>query len=144
LLPDGATIVASPDEPDAGDPAVGEPMHHRLMVEAPGAPRSARFLHVVQGADGGTAADAASLLRSSTGSAYEGVALADTAVLFRVDLGGDFTTTTVGLPSGVTRVFVTGLAKGTGYRVETRGDEVVISTGGETVSDSGGVLSVTI
>jgi hypothetical protein len=144
LLPDGATIVASPDEPDAGDPAVGEPMQHRLMVEAPGAPRRARFLHVVQGADGNAAPDATTLLTSRAGTAYTGAAVGNTAVLFRVDLSGDVIATTVAVPPGVTRVLVTGLAKDTGYHVEKRGTDVTISRGGTTVADRGGVLSISI
>ncbi|MDT5346892.1 MAG: hypothetical protein QOH91_179 [Mycobacterium sp.] len=144
LLPLDATPVSTPDEPDAGRPAVGEPMGHRLMVQAPGASRSARFLHVVQGADGGAAPDAATLLTSHAGTAYEGAAVTDTAVLFPVDIGPDVTTATVTVPPGVTRILVAGLKKDSGYRVETRGTELTISAGGDTVTDSGGTLHVTI
>jgi hypothetical protein len=140
----GATIVASPDEPDAGDPAIGELMQHRLMVEAPGAPRSARFLHVVQGADGGAAPDTTALLTSRAGTAYVGAAVKDTAVVFPVDIGADVATTSVGVPPNVSRVFVTGLAKSAGYRVESGGGVVTVTAGGASQTDGGGVLVVTI
>jgi hypothetical protein len=148
LLPERATIVSTPAEADVGRPAVGDPMLHRLMVEAPGAPRSARFLHVVQGADGGASASAAALLRSSAGNAYEGAVVAGTAVMFPVDLGAAVASTTLVVPAGVTRVFVTGLTPNKGYRVETRpgggGTELTVATEGDKTSDGGGVLNLTI
>lgn len=148
LLPDGATIVASADEPDAGQPAEGEPMQYRLMVEAAGAPRSARFLHVVQCADAGATPDEVTMVRSSDGSAYEGATVAGTAVLFAVDLGRDVSTTTVTVPVDVNRVLVTGLSKDGGYRVETKrnpdGTELTVAPGGDATADGGGVLAVTI
>jgi hypothetical protein len=142
LLPDGATIVASDDEPDAGDPAKGEPMKYRVMVEAAGAPKSARFLHVVQGADGGSTPDAVTLVRSTAGTGYEGAALAGTAVVFPVDLGKEVSNVTLSVPQGVSRVIVTGLAKDSGYSVDKKGDAVTVSSGGDDKSDGGGVLSV--
>jgi hypothetical protein len=146
LLPDGATLVASPDEPDAGQPAVGEPMQHRLMVEATDAPRSTRFLHVVQAADGGASPDAATMLRSSAGTAYEGAAVAGTAVICPVDLGAAAAAMTITVPSGLT-LLITGLDKGTGYRVDTRarpdGTEVAVAPSGDTKTDGGGVLTTT-
>jgi hypothetical protein len=143
LLPPGANLVASPDEPDAGRPAVGEPMQHRLMVEAPGNPRSARFLHVVQGADGGATPDVATLIASRAGSPYAGAAVGDTAVVFPVDLGAEVAATTVVVPQGVKRVLVAGLAKSKGYRVESKGAEVTVTAGGDSQTDRGGVLVVT-
>jgi hypothetical protein len=146
VLPDGATIAASPDEPNAGQPAVGEPMQHRLMVEATGAPRSTRFLHVVQGADGDASPEQATLLRSSAGTAFEGAVVAGTAVIFPVDLGAEVATTTITVPSGLT-LLITGLRKDTGYRVDAQpgrdGTEVTIASGGDNKADGGGVLSVT-
>jgi hypothetical protein len=119
-------------------------MQHRLMVEAPGNPRRARFLHVVQGADGGAAPDAVTLVKSHSGTAYEGAAVGGTVVIFPVDIGPDVITTTVAVPPGVTRILVAGLKKDTGYRVETRGTELTISAGGDTVTDGGGILRVTM
>ncbi|MDT5091483.1 MAG: hypothetical protein QOH60_846 [Mycobacterium sp.] len=142
LLPEAAAPVSTPSEPDAGRPAAGEPMQHRLMVEAPGAPRSTRFLHVVQGADGGAVPDAATLLTSRAGVPYVGTAFGDTAVLFPVNLGGDVASTTVNVPQGVKRILVTGLTKSAGYRVESGGSEVTVTAGGATQTDGGGVLVV--
>ena len=144
LLPDGATIVASDDEPDAGDPAKGEPMKYRVMVEATGAPKSARFLHVVQGADGGATPDAVTLVRSTAGTGYEGAAVAGTAVVFPVDLGQEVSNTTLKVPQGVSRLLITGLAKNAGYGVDKQGDTIAVSSGGDTTTDGGGVLSVSV
>src|SRR5207244_171527 len=51
MLPEGARLQADPYEPGSVEEqrAKGEPMRHRLLVEAPREPRSARFLHVLQG-----------------------------------------------------------------------------------------------
>ena len=98
-------------------PAVGEPMTHRMRMEAPGNPRAARFLHVLQGADG-------------------------TAVVFPDDLRPDVATTTLAVRAGVTRLLVTGPAPDTAYQVIRHGDRVTVSTGGQTRTDHGGVLLV--
>ena len=98
-------------------PAVGEPMTHRMLMEAPGILRAARFLHVLQGADG-------------------------TAVVFPDDLRPDVANTTLAVRAGVTRQFVTGLAPDTDYQVIRHGDRVSVSTGGPTRTDHGGVLLV--
>ncbi|MDT5346801.1 MAG: hypothetical protein QOH91_88 [Mycobacterium sp.] len=141
LLPERATILARDDEPDAGRPSVGEPMQHRLMVEAPGAPRTARFLHVVQGADGSTAPDALTLIR---GTAYEGAIVGAIGVVFPITLGRNDSPVTIAVPGGVSRLLVTGLDKNAGYRVERRGGDITVTPGGETRTDGGGVLAVTI
>jgi hypothetical protein len=139
LLPEGAIIEGSPAETDVGTTAVGEPMKFRLMVEAPGSPRSARFLHVIQGADGDAGADAVALVR---GDAYEGAAVGDTAVVFPVVLGKDVTGTSLSVPAGVKRLLVTGLAPDTGYRTDVSGIEVRVQSGGDSTTDGGGVLTV--
>ena len=148
LLPEGAVIVSSPAEPNVGYPAAGEPMQHRLMVEAPGGPAKARFLHVIRGADDGASTAAPVLLRSTGGVTYEGAALDANAVLFPVDVTAAADTTTVSVPGGVKTVLVTGLNKDAGYRIETRpgdgGTEVTVSSGGDTKTDGGGVLTVAL
>ncbi|HLY81397.1 MAG TPA: hypothetical protein VKQ71_00355, partial [Acidimicrobiales bacterium] len=63
LLPANATlrgelVSLGPDRqaPDEGQVANGEPMTHRLVVDAPGGPADVRFLHVLQGVDNGAPA----------------------------------------------------------------------------------------
>jgi hypothetical protein len=143
LLPAGAAITSAEAAPNAGTTAVGEPMRHQLAVEAPGGPASARFLHVVQGADGGAAADPATLLESTAGRAYAGAAVAGTAAVFPVELGPDVDTTTVPVPDGTTRVLVTGLVPGAGYDVSSGGGQVTVTRGGSTTADAAGVVVVT-
>jgi hypothetical protein len=143
LLPENATITASADEPDVGRPAVGDPMTHRLMVEAPGATAAARFLHVVQGADGAATPDDTNLIHSTAGARYDGAAVAGTAVVFPVDLSPTTDSTTLALPPGISRVLVTGLTPGAGYRVDRNDAALTITRGGDTTTDSGGVLVVT-
>ncbi|WP_214402886.1 hypothetical protein [Pseudonocardia lacus] len=143
LLPAGAVITSEPAAPNAGTTALGEPMRFQVRVEAPGGPPSVRFLHVVQGADGGAAADPATLVECSGGRPYAGAAVAGTAVVFPVDVGAEVDATTVPVPSGVNRVLVTGLAPNAGYEVGSGGGQVTVTKGGATAADAAGVLVVT-
>jgi hypothetical protein len=143
LLPAGAAITSGPAAEIQGSTALGEPMLHQLRVEAPGGPASTRFLHVVQGADGGAPADPATLLESTGGRPYAGAAVAGTAAVFPVDIGAEVDTTTVPVPAGVTRVLVTGLAPNAGYDVSSGGGQVTVTKGGSTTADAAGVVVVT-
>jgi hypothetical protein len=80
LLPADAVITGEPAEPleEDGEPANNEPMSHRLRVEAPGGPQEANFLHVLQGAHSGAAADAVQLMQSDSGNAFVGAVLCRT------------------------------------------------------------------
>ena len=142
LLPLGARLTSSRDEGDVGQPAVGEPMTHRLRVEAPPGPRGTRFLHVIQGADAGASPDAAALLRSSGGTPYEGVRVKGTAVLFAVNLARvDRVAVTVG---DVRRVLVTGLVPGGRYAARLSGGRLTVrpGNGAGAKADEGGVLDL--
>jgi hypothetical protein len=139
LLPEGAAISTSKNEGDLGQPTVGEPMKHRLLVEASGDPADVRFLHVLQGADGGAAADAVTRLQSAT---YDGAAVAGTAVLFPKKLG-EGGETTVKLPAGVTKVLITDLKPDGSYSATIAGGTLTLKPGGDAKADAGGVLVVT-
>jgi hypothetical protein len=146
LLPENAALTASKNHATRGTPAVGEPMGFRLRVEAPGGPQDARFLHVVQGADGGAQPDPAQRVASRAGAAYDGAVVAGTAVLFPVNLGQGGATT-IDLPAGVRRILVTGLAPGAGYTIGLQSTEttatLTLTDGGPSTADEGGTLEVT-
>jgi hypothetical protein len=142
LAPEAASLRSEPAEGEVDQPAVDEPMQHRLRVEAEGAPRSARFLHVLEGADGGARPSAATEISSSAGTPFTGAAIAGTAVLFPVTVGAPATSTTVTLPPGVDRVLVTGLRPRAGYTATRSGDELRITLGGGRRATAGGVLDV--
>ena len=153
LLPRDAEILVQPAVIptdcgfDNGFAASDDPITHQLKVEARGAPLKTRFLHVLQGADGGASPDAAVLLESSAGTPYAGALVQVNAVLFPVALDTPLTTMTCSLPvpagSVVTRV--TGLTPGGRYAVTTRnvsgGHEVTVtaSPSGQ-AADSAGIL----
>jgi hypothetical protein len=46
------------------------------------------------------------------------------------------------VPSGVSRLFVTGLDTNSGYRVERRGGDMTVTPGGDKHTDGGGVLVI--
>lgn len=147
LLPEGADLQSTANDGDVGQPAPGGTMRFRLRIEPPSAPRDARFLTVLQGADRGAGADEAIRVRSTGATPYDGVAVAGQAVVFPVELGAAFAGLRVELPAdGLRRVLVTGLEPGKGYHASTRrdGDRVVLdlAEGGGSEPDGGGVLAV--
>ena len=145
LLPEGARIQAIPYEGGGKwptQPATYEPMLASIRVESATPGRNVRFMHVLQGADGGAKPDAATLVRCDTG-ACEGAAVGAFACIFPVNpeqLGE----VTVRLPASVTKVIVTGLAPGASYdatKTPTGGQvEVKIRKGQGSQADEGGVL----
>ena len=145
LLPAGAVLanVAS----DAHDPEIdrkvarNEPMQARLSVTAAGNPASARFLHVLQGADAGAALLAPTLI-ASTDSLWQGARLGTTLVLMPRDLPAG-TSLEIELPAGATRLLVTGLAANTAYLASRNGSRLRFAPGSPgTASDAGGVLDL--
>jgi hypothetical protein len=147
LLPANATITTAAREALGSDPATGEPMQFRLEVEATGGPASARFLHVLQGVDAGATADAVALVQSTSGNAFAGAVVKNTAVMFPVDVGTTFTGVTYQVPAGTTLHRVTGLVPSAAYDVTLTGTGAVTvtiapSASGTTRADSGGVLSI--
>jgi hypothetical protein len=119
-------------------------MTHRLRVDAPGNPRSTRFLHVLQGADGNATPDTPALVESVDGTRFVGAAVADTMVLFPDKSQPNIPGTTIPVPNGVTRMLVTGLTPDTGYTAGRDGDRITISASGPTMTDHGGVLVTTV
>jgi hypothetical protein len=159
LLPAGAILAVHGERPDDqgyDETAVGESMQYRLRVEAPGGPAVTRFLHVLQGLDGGAPAAAVALVQSQAGDPFAGAAVGAVAVLFPVQVGHvptgtpfggvPFTGTTYAVPGHVTTQLVTGLAPGAGYQVSQQdagADRLVtVAPGGPYHADAGGVLVV--
>jgi hypothetical protein len=101
-----------------------------------------RFLHVIQGADGGDGREEPTYVASSGGTPFDGAAVAGTLVLFRTDLDGDFESLAVEVPGDVTRVLVTGLEPGASYTATLDGGELTVRPGTGLTADSGGVLVV--
>ncbi|WP_437318389.1 hypothetical protein [Sorangium sp. So ce385] len=152
LLPESAVLVAEPYKPTGTwdtKPAEFEPMLATLRTEPPAPmPKDARFLHVIEGAAAGAAAQPATLVRTKQGTPYAGAAVKGTLVLFPVALGPVSQVQLTSLP-GVTRHLVTGLTPGASYDVIRKpasgGDEITIRPGSgdkATKADEGGVLAL--
>jgi hypothetical protein len=152
LLPEKAQIAGQAHPPgDSSEtrPAEQEPMRAFLRVTAEGAPKEARFLHVLQGVSAGGRPDAAQIVRGAGGAPFAGAAFGAHAVVFPVEVeekGASATTFVV--PAGVKRVLVTGLAPGGAYAVGKKpsggGTEVSVGPGGGEKADGGGVLAVAL
>jgi hypothetical protein len=143
LLPADATMtLVDPANDGVGETvATHEPMTQRVMVEAPAAPQ-ARFLHLVQGADGGAAPTPATVITTDDG--FVGLAVNQTAVLFAEDWDQPFVQLRYTAPVGVSQHIITGLTPGAGYSATVAataaGVTVTILTGGNAVADAAGVL----
>ncbi|MCC6976659.1 MAG: hypothetical protein IT322_21825 [Anaerolineae bacterium] len=151
LAPEGAVMrVVDPAQDGVADTvATGEIMRERVMVEAPAAEK-ARFVHVLQGADGGTSPLPVALIRSAQGSPFEGAAVNGAVILFPVDFDQPFTGTEYTAPAGTTVHLITGLSPETAYAVTLtplpEGIKVVVAPAGEGgqsfTTNSAGVLTI--
>ena len=149
LLPTTATLSFDNSVPNGAgydETAVGEMMHYRLQVEAPGGPAAVRFLHVLQGLDAGAAPAPVTAVQSASGIPYAGAIISDTAVLFPVNFG-DSGAFSVSLPATVTAFLITGLLPNAGVTLTVQpagaGQTLSVTPGGQTYrADGGGVLAL--
>jgi hypothetical protein len=155
LLPLTATLTITPVG-GYTDVAEFDPITSRYIVEDPSLPRDARFLHVLQGADAGSAPLASTLVHSISGTPFAGVVVSNTAVMFPVIMGPGPTSTVSGAPfTGTTYLapgdtnlqLITGLSPNAGYNIFTQtiglNTRITILPGGTAVyADSGGVIGL--
>ncbi|HYF64710.1 MAG TPA: hypothetical protein VD886_17930 [Herpetosiphonaceae bacterium] len=148
LLPQNAqtTVVTQDATLESWALADYDPMRVRLRVEAPGGPASARFLHVLQGADAGAGASPTTVIQSSAGTAFQGALVDATAVVFPVSLQAPFTSLTYSVPAGTERHVITGLSPNSHYTVSLHASQatlqVQVTPGGAARTDGGGVLTI--
>jgi hypothetical protein len=149
LLPQDASVTSEPvDTYGEENTAEEEPMKYRLRVEAPGGPQNVRFLNVLQGADAGATPGEAVPVDSTSGTPYAGTVVNGVAVMFAVNLGGNFSSLTYTIPSvsNVTAHLITGLAPNAGYDAEVTNTgaggsvQVTVTPGSKYKADEGGVL----
>lgn len=149
LLPAGATATAVRADVNLSPIAWLEPTAWQVTLENPAKPADVRFLNVLQGRDGGVAATAATLVRSSMGTGFDGAAWGSTAAYFARDLAAAFTGTTLPVPAGVHTVLVTGLQPGATYTLTATAGQVTLvagaAAGGTAVTaDSAGLLQTAV
>ena len=158
LLPQNASITArvaaSPNNPPTCQDssfyciqtAELEPTQYVMTVEDTSDPMDTRFLNVLEGVDAGGTPLVVSGITSSSGSAFDGVAVGTTALMFIHDdtQTAGFTTTSYTEPSTITANYVAGLTPNAGYTVvkATAGGniQVTVTAGGTTTADNAGVL----
>ena len=136
--------------PEAAETKIGEakyePMQHRLRIEAPGGPQTARFLNVLQGADAGTAPTPVTLIQSFGETAFAGALVGKTVVLFPVDIGMTPAGVSYTVPASTTTHLITGLTPNGGYDVTLQKSgndtQVTVKSGNTYKGDAGGVLVV--
>lgn len=142
LLPAAAAVTVEPVEALNGEPGEMDPIRFRMRVEATGGPANVRFLHVLEGADGGASAGATALVTSTGGTPYEGASAGGIVAMFPVDLATPFASVTYTAPGGTVAHLVTGLMPGASYDVEQNGTTVTVKPGTGSKADSGGVLVI--
>lgn len=150
LLPQATTLQAVNTTEDFVEETVAhyETMTVRLMTEVPGAPASARMLHVLQAADGGASQSAVQLVESADGL-WQGAAFEQMVVLFAVEVDQTLTAPLeYTAPAGTHTHWVSGLAPGAGYNAEVTatpdGVTVHIQAGSQYTADAGGVLMLSV
>jgi hypothetical protein len=145
LLPAATTPEVRPLDLPLDTLAIGEPMRYQFLVEAPGGPREARFLNVLQGADAGAAVGPAVVIESVDG-VFAGTVVGTTAVLFPVEVGAEAGEVRYTVPAATTTHLITGLTPGAGYDVVTNpvedGIEITVTAGTAYRADDGGVVLV--
>jgi len=117
----------------------------RLKIEADGNPLSTRFLNVLEGADGSTAAHYTSMVVSdSTFDRFEGASIDSFAVLFPHKLftpSSPFHKLRFYAPAGVKQYYVTGLKPNATYKIEENDMHFIVTEGEGFATDEGGVLA---
>ncbi len=120
------------------------------MIEDPAGPADVRFLHVFEAADGGVPAGSATSVESTSGTPFQGAALAwpggSAVVVFPVDPAAAFEGTSYVAPAGVGLHLAAGLTPGAGYGVSVTpcsgGVSVHVAPGGDRPADAAGVLVI--
>lgn len=142
LLPENPQITVNLLEDELSSaPAHFENMRYRLHVTPTELSGTTQFLHVLQGGDADSLPLSPTFLVSSSGAAYQGVEVDNTAILFPVD--STQTPETLSYTSPATRHIITGLAPNTAYDVTVAADGLITVTQGSSyLSDSGGSLLV--
>ncbi len=146
LLPTNGTVSLFSLSNAISTVAEGEPDNWRLAIEDTNNPTNIRFLHVLQGADAGAAADPTTYIKSTSGNPFEGVVVRGAAVLFPVELlSNNFTGVSYTVPLTVTNFFVTGLGRNTPFTVAVTASGgawlVTVSPGGPVAADNAGLLA---
>eukprot|EP01037_Dinobryon_pediforme_P025441 gene25441-27597_t len=120
--------------------------YDRLVIEDTAKPTTVRFLTVLQGADAGATADTATAFTSTSGAAFDGAWVGNSAVVFPQSITSAVTATSYQVPASVTRHLITGLTPGAGYNVTltTSGNvtTVALTTGTAYTADAGGVIGI--
>jgi hypothetical protein len=123
-----------------------EPTQYVMTVEDTSNPMDARFLHVLEGVDANETPLAVSSITSTSGTAFDGVAVGTTALMFIHDDSqtARFATTGYTEPFAVSVNYVAGLTPNSGYTIvkSTAGGniQVTLTVGGSTTTDNAGVL----
>lgn len=147
LSPTSKSITAGQIAEKISMIAEGEPMQYKLVIEDPTKPADVKFLTVLQGADSGASAATTTIVQSTGGSAYTGVEVGQSAILFAVDMNAAFTGTMYVVSSGVASHFITGLQPNARYDVASKAvggkTQITVVTGTAYQADDGGVLEYT-
>lgn len=146
LLPLNAVTTVAQTAGNLNPIAELEPTRYTMTVQDPTKPANTRFLHVLQGANGGVSMTGASYLTSSQGTPFDGAVFGSNAVFFPVNVGAVATTTFV-VPASVHTLWVAGLTAGGTYTVSTQstanGTTITLTpSNAGTKADSAGLLTV--
>ena len=145
LLPANATMNVQTPAGTISYVAQMETTTCRLVVEDPAKPSDTRFLHILEGGNGNATLVPATLIQSTSGTAFDGTVFGSSLVMFANNLSTLFTSTTYTAPPTATTHYVTGLTPNAGYNIISQDDaagnvQVTVMPGGPFTADAAGVL----
>lgn len=143
LLPASSTLVARNVIADLTTVGELEPAQYVMTIEDPSHPADIRFLHVLQGADGGAAMTPATHVTSNSGTTFDGASVGTNVVWFPVNALASFKGTVLQAPAGTHTAYVTGLAPNGAYSVSVSGGSIVVNPGSGATADAAGLLRIT-
>ena len=145
LMPANSVLTTTVSE-NFSSVAQLDPTHDEIKIEDPSNPTDVRFLNVLQGADGNVSKDPVTLVQSSSGTAFDGTIVKNTAVMFPNLWGGTFSTTTYTIPNTVTQHIITGMAPNSSYNAVGlnvgANVQITITPNGSFQANAGGVLVI--
>jgi len=145
LLPHAPTITFAEADNTLNPIADLEPTKYILTVQDATKPTDTRFLHVLQGANAGTAMVAATYLANASGTSFDGAQFGSTAVYFQTHSTDTFKASTFVVPSTVHTIMIAGLRPKGQYNVSTvagaKGITVTVKPATGSVADAAGVLT---
>jgi hypothetical protein len=146
LLPASSSLTFVNGSSEINNIAWFEPTQYILTLQDDSMPADTRFLTVLQGANAQTSMVPATHIQTTSGTPFDGAVFGANAVYFPVNPLTNLSTTTFAVPTGVTTLYITGLAPNTkyGFTYTSGATSATLGTGTNCTSDAAGVVTISL